>query len=413
MRRALFVLSAAVALWCAPGALASGWCGSGEAASDRPDAVTGRQVHVIYAVPSDGADTFATGAAKLADDVASITIWWQGQDATRVPRWDTAAFPAGTCLDISFVRLAGPSSAYAGVGANPAFSRVESDLAKAGFLDPFVKYLVYFDGPSVQTDVCGTGAGDFGDGPGYAVVWLAGCPSVPDDSVAAHELLHAFGALPFGAPHACPGDTGHPCDSTLDVLYPYNSGAPLSSLYLDWNHDDYYGHPGSWVDIQDSPWLHRLDLPQVTLAVGIVGGGTIVSDVPGVACSVTCTTSWDPNTGVTLSAQPAAGSRFVRWSGGCTGSGDCALGLAVSTSVTALFGPTRIPVHVGVAGKGRVSCTPECSSSFAAGRPLTLVATPAKGWKFAGWTGACKGTRPVCRPATDFAVTARATFRKR
>ena len=36
------------------------------------------------------------------------------------------------------------------------------------------------------------------------------------------------------------------------------SGQPLSSLYLDFNHDDYYGHSGSWADIQDSLWLHRV-----------------------------------------------------------------------------------------------------------------------------------------------------------
>jgi len=37
---------------------------------------------------------------------------------------------------------------------------------------------------------------------------------------------------------------------------------------------------------------------------------------------------------------------------------------------------------------------------------------PAKGWRFARWTGSCKGTVTICRPATDFAVAARATFRR-
>ena len=39
--------------------------------------------------------------------------------------------------------------------------------------------------------------------------------------VAAHELIHNFGALSTGAPHACPEDDGHPCDSTSDILYPF------------------------------------------------------------------------------------------------------------------------------------------------------------------------------------------------
>ena len=62
MRRLLVLLVVAGALWGAPGAFAAGWCGSGESADDRPDATTGAQIHAIWAVPADGADTFATGA---------------------------------------------------------------------------------------------------------------------------------------------------------------------------------------------------------------------------------------------------------------------------------------------------------------------------------------------------------------
>jgi hypothetical protein len=50
---------------------------------------------------------------------------------------------------------------------------------------------------------------------------------------------------------------------------------------------------------------------------------------------------------------------------------------------------------------------------FRAGHALTLRAVPAKGWKFVRWSGGCTGTRPVCSPHTDFALTVRATFRKR
>ena len=47
-----------------------------------------------------------------------------------------------------------------------------------------------------------------------------------------------------------------------------------------------------------------------------------------------------------------------------------------------------------------------------AGTPLTLRAVPTKGWRFTRWSGACRGTRKVCRPATDFALSVRATFVK-
>ena len=42
MRKAAFVVAFAAALWLAPGALAAGWCGNGETATDRPDIVTGQ-----------------------------------------------------------------------------------------------------------------------------------------------------------------------------------------------------------------------------------------------------------------------------------------------------------------------------------------------------------------------------------
>jgi hypothetical protein len=420
MRAGLFVVVLAVSLWCAPGALAAGWCGgSTETGADRPDLLTGQQVHAVVAVPSDGVDTFGAESARLADDIASISTWWQGQDPTRIPRFDQAAFGAATCTDISFVRLGSSGATYTAFGASGAFQRVSSELGLGGLGGMYKKYLVYYAGPSVQANVCGTGGGDFDTGRSYAIIWLRECTDVPSDTVAAHELLHAFGALPVGARHPCPptgGGNGHPCDSPNDILYPYASGGPLSSLVLDANHDDYYAHPDSdpWIDIQDSHWLHRLDLGQVPLAVSLSGGpGTITSDVPGVDCAVSCTTQWDQGAELRLNAVPAASDRFIRWSGSCTGNTDCVLKLAQAATATAVFGPLRIPVRLSVAGKGRIVCVPACGRMAPGGEPLSLRALPVEGWKFARWSGACTGTRPLCRPATTYSVVARAVFTKR
>jgi hypothetical protein len=413
VRRLLFLLIAGAALWGAPGAFAAGWCGgSSESVADLPDATTGRQIHAIWAVPSDGPDTFATGAPKLADDLTSISTWWVGQDPTRVPRLDTAGFPTGPCADISFVRLPLPGAAF--VGAGSAFDMIVLDLESMGFGSIYKKYVVYYDGPTVETGVCGTGGGDFSSGPSYAIVWLAGCPAVPTDSIGAHELLHAFGALPAGAPHPCAGDDGHPCDSSQDVLYPYTTGQPLSQLILDVNHDDYYGHSGSWIDIQDSAWLHLLGVTEFALNLALAGAGTVTSDVPGVDCTVSCTTEWDQGSSAALTALPAAGKRFVGWTGACTGRLTCSVTLGAPVAVSAMFGPVRVPVALGRTGKGTITCVPRCGKTFAGGAHLTLRAVPAKGWKFASWTGDCANVRiATCRPKTDFHVRARAIFRRR
>lgn len=404
------------ALWIAPGALASGWCGSGGTPVDRPDATTGPQVHAIWAVPSDGGDTFATGAPKLADDLASITTWWQGQDPTRTPRIDTAVFGATTCADISYVRLPDPTSAFT-TGASAAFDRVRSDLAAIGFADRWKKYYVYFDGPSVAKNVCGTGGGDFDSGPAYAITWLGGCSGIPTESIGAHELLHAFGALPDGAPNACVGDAGHPCDSSQDLLYPYNSGAPLASLSLDWNRDDYYGHSGTWPDIQDSFFLHHFNEAVNPVTVLIRGGaGKVTSDLPGLVCTADCVTQWDAwSPPVALSAEPAAGFRFVGWRNArCAGGNEvCSLSTSEPQTVTALFGPKTVPLKLAVIGRGRIACTGGCRTAVAAGSSLVLRALPARGWHFVRWSGGCTGTGALCRPSTDSAVSIRATFRKR
>ncbi|HEY0417744.1 MAG TPA: hypothetical protein VGC78_15290 [Gaiellaceae bacterium] len=413
MRRLLLVLTAAVAVgWTAPGALGAGWCGSGESAFDRPDITTGPQVHAVYVVPSDSGDTFAAGAGRMADDLASIGAWWLGQDPTRAPRVDDAPFPGATCADISFVRLPSTGASYA-IGASAAYEQLVSGLATDGFVNPYKKYVVYYDGPPVEADVCGTGGGQFDTGPSFAVVWLAGCPDVPSDSITAHELLHALGALPIGAPHPCPGDLGHPCDSPQDVLYPYTSGTPLAQQILDVGRDDYYGHGGSWLDIQDSPWLHAVASPVFPVSVAIAGTGEVASDVPGLDCTASCVTQWDGGSRLQLVATPSAGERFIRWTGACAGVFECVVSIGSATHVSAAFGPARIPVSVRWAGKGSVACTPACARTLPGGQSLVLRAVPARGWRFLRWSGDCAGARSrTCRPRTDYRVSARAIFRK-
>ncbi len=423
-KRLVVLVTAALVLWAAPNALAAGWCGSGESQADLPDAVTGAQIHTVVAVPSDAPDSFAEDASRVADDVASMTTWWQGQDPTRVPRFDIAAFPGGTCLDISFVRFSAPSATYslADGSAPSTFGLVRSELIAAGLVDPFKRYLVYVDGVgSAADDVCGTGAGQFELGPAYAVVWMRAC-GVPTDTVATHELLHALGALPDGAPNACTAatdpfgvaDPGHPCDSPTDILYPVTAGGSLTSYVLDFNHDDYYGHSGTWIDIQDSRWLRALATQQVSLTVALAGGaGSVQSDLPGVDCAATCTTRWDEGTTVDLIALPGAASRFVAWQGaGCSGTADCVVSLASEQSVTAVFGPLRVAFHRAVAGRGRIACSPTCGQTVEVGQPLRLRAVAAKGWRFVSWGGACKGRRLVCAPATAKPITVRARFEK-
>src|SRR6266508_1130461 len=82
--------------------------------------------------------------------------------------------------------------------------------------------------------------------------------------VAAHELLHLLGAVPEGAPHGCPDAHAHDCDRESDVMRSGGFSDSLSDYLLDAGRDDYYGHSGAWWDVQDSPFLARLDSPDRT-----------------------------------------------------------------------------------------------------------------------------------------------------
>ena len=138
------------------------------------------------------------------------------------------------------------------------YQQVALGVSGAGVGSSFGKYLVYYDGPVEEPDICGQAGGRQDSGPDYAVIYVTACAGIPTVDVAAHEFLHSLSALPAGAPHACGFSPGHPCDSTVDILYPYTSGQPLSELILDVGRDDYYGHAGAWFDVQDSSWLKHV-----------------------------------------------------------------------------------------------------------------------------------------------------------
>ena len=300
-------------------AQAATWCGT-TTTQDRPPALTGRSIHVIYAYPSDGSERSAQLAPQFSADVDAIDAWWLAQDPAREPRFDRVAFACGLQADIFSLRLSDTAATLQSSAVRG--DRIEAQASAATGRSPYEKLLVYYDGPVDDADLCGEGAGTPG-GDGIAMVYLGACTDIPTAIIAAHELLHAFGALPDGAPHACPDTRGHPCDSEADVLYPFAvPGTTLASLVLDAGRDDYYGHAGGWPDLQDSLWL-RLVSQQIRLTLAIAGRGSVESDVPGVDCTASCGTDWDAGSMVALEPLAANGQRFVRWSGACTGSDRC------------------------------------------------------------------------------------------
>ena len=268
VKRLLVGLAALAALGAAAPAQASTpmpWCGTDSSSVDRlPDATPGYAVHVVYLRPPGSPDRFGAVAPSIVGDVAAIEAWWRSQDATRSPRFDLFPVACATAfgsLDITDVELP-----QAFVNVQGAFNAIRLQLASIGFNEPEKSYLVYYDGPTGQSGpnrVCGQGAEPGGVAPGMAVVYLDSCGATEGDSlrpvVAVHEFVHTLGAVNGAAPHAC--NSGHVCDVANDLLATSLSGEELETHVLDGGRDDYYGHSGSWVDVQDSLFLERLDSP--------------------------------------------------------------------------------------------------------------------------------------------------------
>lgn len=417
-----------------PARAAVTWCGAGQpAAVDRKpdvDLSSSRQVHVTYVVPADGLDQLPAKAGPIATDAEAVDIWWRSQDGGRAPRFDLFGFPGCSSrfgrLDIGFVRLPRVGSLYTG---EAGLNRMLSDLGPLASLSSF-KHLVYYDGPSPFDEaVCGATTvspanptqGGFA---GIAFVFLRAPCTVDLGSggitaeTAAHELVHGLGSFIQGGVNECdPPHDGHACDSPSDLMYPFVS--PLTAAILDVNRDDYYGHSQAWFDVQDSGWLSRL--PQLALSVSSGGGaGTVRLTAPAAFdCGRSCTLTLDQGTQVALAAAPGPGNRFAGWSGACSGTGACTVTLTGAVTVTARFAKNTSRLLVRVRGKGRVasspggiSCPTRCTGEFTTGVTVKLRPRAGKGYRFAGWTGACRGTG-ACFLPVDRNRSVQATFRKR
>jgi uncharacterized repeat protein (TIGR02543 family) len=138
----------------------------------------------------------------------------------------------------------------------------------------------------------------------------------------------------------------------------------------------------------------------------VTGGvGGIVTTTPGaINCGTTCTAGFAAGTAVSVIARPNAGYQFTGWTGACSGTSTCDLTMNANQAVQASFAPVAIgqyalTVHdygegTIVSSPAGISCGPICSAVFATGTTVTLIATPAQGYQFAGWSNACSGTGP-------------------
>jgi len=138
-----------------------------------------------------------------------------------------------------------------------------------------------------------------------------------------------------------------------------------------------------------------------TLSVASGTGGVVASTPAGIDCGTRCAVGFAPGERVSLTANPRPGYRFSSWTGACSGSQTCDLTMDGNKSVQAAFtavAPGQYSLTVHDFGSGSIissppgiNCGTACSAAFSFGTQVSLFASPAPGYQFAGWSGACTG----------------------
>jgi uncharacterized repeat protein (TIGR02543 family) len=146
--------------------------------------------------------------------------------------------------------------------------------------------------------------------------------------------------------------------------------------------------------------------PAFALTVAVAGSGVgKVTGAPAVDCPGKCTATYEEATEAVLTATPDATSVFAGWTGACSGSSPtCTVAIGEATSVTATFAKKTFALTLASAGSGAglltvskpngVTCNGSCP--FDDGTEITIVAVPANGSTFGGFTGCDTTTASTC-----------------
>jgi len=148
--------------------------------------------------------------------------------------------------------------------------------------------------------------------------------------------------------------------------------------------------------------------PTYALNIATEGNGTVSSSPSGINCGNgfnSCSTSFNENAVVTLTATAGANTAFQGWGGDCQGNLlSTNIAMTKAKSCTAIFANTEIvTLRVGVNGEGNVTSNPSglnckvggegtCDKTSVVGDTIVLTAVDSDNAAFTNWSGDCSGT---------------------
>ena len=136
-------------------------------------------------------------------------------------------------------------------------------------------------------------------------------------------------------------------------------------------------------------------VPEHELVVHVTGAGEVLGE--GIDCGPDCSETSAAGESVVLAASPDATSVLSGWTGcDVRPDGDCLVSMDAARSVTAPFEPSESDTHElavqkSGTGGGRVvatgiDCGQDCTQRYPSGTLVRLMAYPATGSTFRGWT---------------------------
>ena len=147
---------------------------------------------------------------------------------------------------------------------------------------------------------------------------------------------------------------------------------------------------------------------QFALALTVIGDGSIGAvPAPGPLAG-----KYPAGTVVTLTAAPGPNSMFSSWAGACSGItvAQCKVTMDAAKSVTATFTLKQFVLTLTTVGSGTIAANPQpVGGTYGAGTVVGLTASPAAGYQFSSWSGACTGAG-ACSVTMDAAKSVTATF---
>src|SRR3989344_6132465 len=166
-----------------------------------------------------------------------------------------------------------------------------------------------------------------------------------------------------------------------------------------------------------------------TISVANAGGGSVISNPPGISCGAGGTDCSEPyayGTNVVLTAAPVFGYTFTGWNGTCPGTTNpCNLTVNANVNTQANFAAVLTvikspPIGAGTITGGGINCGAGagCTASYTLGSNVVLTAAANLGYVLHGWivsgqtAGAgCAGNTGTCTIRMTAPGTVTATFK--